>query len=84
MHYCGNPIHDIIVNLYLLFTVCPEWLPYGVTVKSWAMKKIDGLRHHHVEEHARSTDARDKRATETDLAHPETLRASQEERSSIP
>lgn len=44
MHLCGNPIHDLILNLILIFTVCPEWLPFGLAIKSWAVclqKKVE-------------------------------------------
>jgi hypothetical protein len=32
------------MNFVLFVSVCPEWLPFGVALKNWAARRIDGLR----------------------------------------
>lgn len=42
-HWCGNPFHDLIHNLFILLVMTPEWLP---SVRGLALKWL-ARRHKH-------------------------------------
>ncbi len=41
-HWCGNPFHDIPMNLLVLLTVFPEWVPWAHHAKQWAKGRLHG------------------------------------------
>jgi hypothetical protein len=43
MHICGDIIHDIVVNGFMLLVFYPVWLPLGLKIKTWAQQ----YRHTH-------------------------------------
>jgi hypothetical protein len=38
-HFCGNPMHDIVHNSFVLLSMMPEWLPFVVRLKLWASRR---------------------------------------------
>lgn len=41
-HFCGNWMHDLVHNALVLLLMAPEWVPFGLQLKSWAKENHDG------------------------------------------
>ena len=38
MHFCGDVIHDIVVNSLVFLALYPVWLPFGIKIKTWVQQ----------------------------------------------
>jgi len=47
-HYCGNPVHDVIHNLFVLMVMAPDWVPGILAARDGLKHKL--LRIDHTEE----------------------------------